>query len=406
MSKRINRVEERKNIKRNHIINKIRFGTEISRYELQKLTNYSMTTVLNIVEQLIKDGLVFEKISKENVPGRPPTWLYIKPNGAYSIGIDFNANSMNGVLLDFSFSTVKHISRNIDKDASKSDLINSIKNIVDDLINSLGKNKNRLVGIGIGLPGLIDRNKGIGINYAYLDSWRDVPIKSILENKYKCPVSVENNVNTMAIAYRWQNFASKADDFILMTVRYGVRLGMFVNNKLYIGSGNAGEIGHVKLNGSTRQCSCGKIGCLDSEASGRAIKEKVIFGISEGRFKNLAALLDGDISNFRNQMVVDLALQGDEECSALFSEVSNYLAKSLSFVIGALNPSRAIITSKTGLGENYFSNLVKSELEQVIDEKLLENCLVESVKVDDDISAVGAAFMILQSEFEYIEEYV
>ena len=313
---------------------------------------------------------------------------------------------MNGVLLDFSFSTVKHISRNIDKDASKSDLINSIKNIIDDLINSLGKNKNRLIGIGIGLPGLIDRNKGIGINYAYLDSWRDVPIKSILENKYGCPVSVENNVNTMAIAYRWQNFASKADDFILMTVRYGVRLGMFVNNKLYIGSGNAGEIGHVKLNGSTRQCSCGKIGCLDSEASGRAIKEKVLSGISEGRFKNLAALLDGDMNNFRNQMVVDLALKGDKECSALISEVSNYLAKSLSFVIGALNPSRAIITSKTGLGENYFSNLVKSELEQVIDKKLLENCLVESVKVDDDISAVGAAFMILQSEFEFIEEYV
>lgn len=363
-----------------------------------------MTTVLNIINDLVKQRWLVEEDCITVRAGRRPTWLHICPDGFYSIGVEFNADRMISVVMDFSFAVIYTDETKVSVEDSKEELIDKIKTAIRNAMDFLGDKKKKVIGIGLGLPGSLDRKNGVGIEYAHLKSWKNIPIKTIIEEEFGFPIFIENNINTMTVAYRWDKYQEKADDFVFISLRYGIRMGMVINNRLFIGDGNAGEIGHIKLVNGTRFCSCGKRGCLDTEASFIGIRNKVIERMQSGRFPDIKKKINGDVEQISMQMFVDSVMSRNEDAQELLAETANYLGQSLAMVLGTINPRRLIIASESGLGGKIFSELLFATLKDYAPDSLMSHFHVDCIKVSKNLGAAGAAMLVMENELQVIEE--
>lgn len=399
-------VESRKNLKRNRIIRAVRYHEYISRHDVKKITGYSMTTVLNIINDLVKKHWFVEEDCRSVRAGRRPTWLHICPDGFYSIGLEFNAHRMICVVMDFSFAVIYTVEEKVSLDDSKEQLIAKMKASIHNALDFLGEKKDKVIGIGLGLPGSINRNQGIGIEYAHLKAWRNVPIKRLIEEEFSCEVFIENNINTMTVAYRWEKYQEVADDFVFVSLRYGIRLGMVISNKLFVGDGNAGEIGHIKLVNGTRFCSCGKQGCLDTEASFIGIRNKIVERMQSGRFADIKEKIHGDIEKITMQMFVESVLSGNKDANELLAETAEYLGQSLAMVLGTINPRRLIVASESGLGGKIFSDLLFATLKDYVPDFLINHFYVDCIQVSKNLGAAGAAMLVMEDELQVIEENI
>ena len=128
-----------------------------------------------------------------------------------------------------------------------------------------------LSGIGVGLPGFIERGTGTG-SWSPLFGVRPPSFSKLLEERLGVPVFVENDVNLVALAERWFGHGKGVDNFCVVTVEHGVGMGMYLDGQLYRGRGGmAAEFGHVRHAEGGRSCRCGQRGCIEAYAADYAI---------------------------------------------------------------------------------------------------------------------------------------
>lgn len=397
-------VENRKDLKRNKILSTIRYSNQISRHDVKKITTYSMTTVLNTINELIYNDFLLEEKSDTSKVGRKPTWLHINPKAQYFIGIEFDANKLNCVVVDFDFKVTYSEEDNITKDMSVDGIIHKIKENIRMALGFLGDSSDKVLGIGVGLPGYINREEGIGLEYAHIKNWKNIKIKEILEEEFKCGVCIENNINTMALAYRWHEYDEISDNFVLLSMKYGTRLSIIMDNDLFTGSGgNAGEIGHMKLINSNRICSCGKVGCVDTEVSLIAIRSKITERMEHGEFKDIKELTGGHEEEITMDMFIKSVLRGSEASKELLEEIIEFLGQCLIPVIATLNPKSIIIASRSGFTGEAFSGRIYDEIKENVTPIVMEGLNVRCIEIEKNMGAYGAAMLVMQKEYMTVE---
>lgn len=176
---------------------------------------------------------------------------------------------------------------------------------------------------GITIPGLADAEKGVW-KYAPFSGIEEFPIAEILEKQLNLPVFVENDVNACALAEKRFGSAKADKNFFWMTVSNGIGGAVFLEDKLFTGEqGNAGEIGHFIVGESTgRKCGCGRIGCLETLASGR--------GIAQNYTDATGVRVDAKTLSI-------LAREGDRLALSAFETAGAYMGKALAYLINLLN---------------------------------------------------------------------
>lgn len=392
-------IESRKALKRNRILQTVRYHDGISRSEVKKATGYSMTTVLNLIDELLARGMLREEVSTQVKTGRRPSWLHVCADGAYSIGVEFNADLLCCVVLDFKGDSKHQILQPLSASATGSEVMEKMESAVAQACAFLGTRRQRLIGIGVGVPGYLNREKGMALAYAHMPEWRNVSVESSLRQRFQCPVWLENNINTTAIAYRHQKYTEHSDDFILLSIKYGIRIGMYLNNALFVGGGNAGEIGHIRLAGCTRFCSCGQRGCLDTEASFKAIRTKLMERMDCGKFAALRGQTEGEAARITMERLAAQALSGDTDAVELLHETAVYLAQGLSMVVASLNPRQIVVASGSDLSATDFPTVLLQELKKLAPAGLTENLKISCIGLEQTMGAVGAASMALERAF-------
>ena len=132
-----------------------------------------------------------------------------------------------------------------------------------------------IIGIGIGAPGPLDSKNGMITCPPNLPTWTDIPIRKLIADQFSIPVTLENDANAAALAEKWIGAAQENENFLYITVSTGIGAGIIDNGQLLRGQkGNAGDIGHMVVDPSFGECSCGQLGCLESIASGTAIAKR------------------------------------------------------------------------------------------------------------------------------------
>lgn len=399
--------DNRKYYQRNKILDIVRNNKNVSRFKIKKRTSYSMTTVLNTVEELINEGYLIEEDCEENRVGRRPIWLHLNPKKGIFIGVEFNGLEMHCDVLDFIGKIVYKAKTKMDYQDSKEVIVGKICLNIDAAIKNCETISSTVFGIGIGVPGYINKQEGIGVSYSYFKDWKNIPIKKIVEDKYKLPCYINNNVNVMALAYKNLNFCENCKDFVFMSIRTGIRIVPVINNKMiFSNSGFSGELGHVKIGSNHNICTCGQFGCLNSEISNIAIISKIKDGLKIGRFEGLRNIIEGDINNLSLSTFAKAVERGCHDSVSLMNNIAYSLGEAIALVLNILAPSKIIIFGEIMELGNPFINKIYSNLKNIVIEENLVNFEILPSKLGADIGAIGAASLVMSESFCFIEQTV
>lgn len=219
----------------------VRAHQGISRIELAALMGVAPSTIGIFVTRLLKERYLLEEETIKLERGRPRTVLRLNPDGGYMLGVDFEANRIRAICLNFNEEIEQTVSVKISQSDSAQDVLDKIKDAVQSV---MPKNSKRVLGLGVAVPGPVDQQNGISVYYKHIQDWKNIPIASHLEKLFNIPVYLENNIRAMASAELWFGQGRTQNQYVCVGVRSGIGVGIVTNGQVYTGAQQgAGEIG-------------------------------------------------------------------------------------------------------------------------------------------------------------------
>jgi glucokinase len=227
----------------------------------------------------------------------------------HTIGVDIGGTKIKAGVIDQEGRIIAHQEERTDK--------KKLMDQVYSLLDRLAGKDNKFRGIGIATAGMVDADKGI-IHYATpnLPGWTGTKVKELIEERYRIPVSVDNDANCAAYAEKILGAARHTKNFICLTLGTGVGAGMILNGQLFRGEkGGAGDIGHMIYMPNGRPCNCGKRGCWEQYVSGTALESEIrksfegkvtpeeVFRLAEEKHPAAAIIVDSFLTNLAGGII-------------------------------------------------------------------------------------------------------
>lgn len=330
----------------------------ISRLKITEITGCSPGTVSNHVRTLMKKGFVVENNKGISSGGRKPVQLIINPNKAYILSIEIEVNQIKIVIFDLE---VKIVANSTIPIKYKDDHVRTIKDIFLEMDNMIEKKNLKLedfLGIGVAVPGLIDKVKGV-LEFAPNLGWKNINISKIFKDRYGLPIILNNEAKAAAIGERGASYP-QINNMVFISINEGIGCGLYINGQLYRGaSGNAGEFGHITINTNGPKCHCGNRGCWEIYAS-------------ENYIVNRYLELSGDKKKLSKEEIYSLGKNGDKTALKIFHEIGKNIGVGLVNIINGLSPELLVVGG--GIVE------IKDHIYEEIIKKLEESCLSVSCK--------------------------
>ncbi|EIQ01245.1 transcriptional regulator/sugar kinase [Opitutaceae bacterium TAV1] len=375
----------------------IRAGASQSRIRLARALHVSPATASTYVDRLIVAGFVIESRSAGTVAGRPPVHLELNPGAGEFIGIDFEASRILAVALDFAHRLVRSSEQRIDPGDTPAAIIAKIARATEDVQPPAGA---PLLGIGIGVPGFVDQEKGISISWPLVAGWKNIPLAAEMESVFKVPIWLEHNIRSMALAELWIGAGAGIDHFICLGVRSGTAAGIVRDGQLLRGHhGLAGEIGLVPIRPPAGfSLPQGKAGLQSGRIlaqdviSARAIVRDVESCLREGQ--------DSALQIHRDHITLEKVLEadglGDPVAQAVMDRAIGVLGDLVQQLVLHHNPQRIILTGPlTELGERLPRRL-RARLDELEAYPVQELPEIINSQLGPFVGALGAAALAIQ----------
>jgi glucokinase len=281
----------------------------------------------------------------------------------FSIGVDLGGTNLR-------IAAVDEQARLIEKVTLGTAVAQGRNRVIDDMCDAIRRISEKyrgastLVGIGIGVPGIIDMARGMVRESPNLPDWSDYPAQKEIESRLGTRVILENDANSAAFGEKWLGVGRDVDDMAMLTLGTGVGGGVVLGGRIWHGmTGMAGEFGHTTVEPEGVRCGCGNRGCVEQYASATAIVRMAKEAIASGQAPALAKAASSD-PEFSAKAVYNLAIQGDEEAKKIFRRVGRALGIVLSNLINALNLPMYVIGGGVSSAWEAFSPTIFEELRQ------------------------------------------
>ena len=375
----------------------IRRKGPITRTEISKETELNIVTVSNYVNTYIQKGLVIEGGLDVSTGGRRPVVLELNPKAAYIIGVGLDLVNIIGIVSDLKANVVVEVKKPRKPERAENFLIDTLTEIVDELIKKSGLDKNQIKGIGIGIPGIVDRKGGTIRWPEQMGSIYISTLKNMLEQKFNMPVYVENDATVAAFGEREFELESEVKNLIFMYS--GVGCGIIINGQIYPGAtGCAGELGLPILTTEEKQAWKG----LDRWQADLGLKEKAQQAIAGGASSKILELSGGDVSRIDFKAVVEAARGGDSLAIELVKEAGEALGIRIAYLIQVLNPEVVVI----GGGIERAGSVLLDAIKRVVREKTFEEIghqvRIVPTQLGENAVALGAVSLVIQYIFTYV----
>jgi len=383
------------------ILNTIRKHSPISRTDITRMTGLSGATVTKFVDNLIQTGFVREDSYDVSKGGRRPTLLKLVPEVSFAVGVDLGAANLRAVVVNLEAKIVAKISEKTKPDEGKDRVFKRITEIIHQVIDISKVEKEKIKGIGIGISGIIDHQKGICLFCPNIKGWEDVPVKRLMEEEFGMEVSVDDSSRMAALAEHWCGLARKVENFIFVNVGVGVGSGVFTNGQLYRGSrGTAGELGHTTIDENGPRCQCGNRGCLETLVSGPAITRRTRERLEEGVVSLVSKMVDGDLTKITPELVAEAARKGDKLAFNIMEKTGQYLGTGIANAVNLFNPELVIIGAGISRAGDLFLDTVRRTVKARALHTASTSVDIKLSELDETIAAQGAAILVLKNIFE------
>ncbi len=341
------------------VLEALRLHAPVSRARLAQLTGLNKSTVSSLVEELIEAGLITEVGTRHSgSAGRPAIMLQPNPRAGGIIGSEIGVDFLSVIITDFSRQIVwRHFER-LGRDRRVEPVLQRFIEIVRSGIAETRSQVERIFGLAVGVPGLVDIASGT-LLFAPNLRWSDVPLRRMLEAEFPFPVFVHNEANLAAVGESYFGAARDAGSVVLVSAGVGLGGGIVLGGQLVTGAGGfAGEIGHMTIEPDGPLCNCGNRGCWETLVSQEALFRRVRDAIDGGRPSLLHELTSGDLSLLTVPLVVEAAKRGDEVALQALEETARFLGIGIANLVNALNPEVVVFGGVLSLASDFLLPVV------------------------------------------------
>jgi predicted NBD/HSP70 family sugar kinase len=268
------------------------------------------------------------------------------------------------------------------------------------MIAAAGLQQSKILGIGIGDPGMVDTRNGLSVMASTIDFWRDIPLRRLFEQEFGVSCVVVNNTRSRTIAEQNLGGGERSDDLIFIQYGRGIGAGIICGGRMVQGcSWAAGEFGHIHVSENGPACKCGSFGCIEAIADIGALETKLKRAVISGGFSECVKMVDGDVERITGWHVLEAARLGDKMSIALVEEMGECLGLGIANLINLFNPSLIVLDKRLSLA----GDLVLDQIRRTVKRQALAysaksvTCRFASL---EDASLLGAALMVLENKFE------
>jgi glucokinase-like ROK family protein len=334
--------DARRERNRGRVVAALREAGAASRAELARRTGLSRTTVASLVDELQREGLLEEREDGSAAAGakggRPPRLLSFSRAAGVAIGVDFGKRHVTVAAADLSHTLLSERRRPAQTDQPAEVGLALAQELVKEVLRESGASRDDVVGVGMGLPGPIDRRSGRVGSSAILPGWVGVRAAEELSARLGLPVTVDNDANLGALAELHWCAAEGRANAVYLKASTGIGAGLIIEGRLFHGSaGLAGELGHTIVDEHGPVCRCGKRGCLETLAGAPALVE--LLRPQKGRTLSTAELLE-------------LAASGDSACRRVIADAGRHIGMAVATLCDLLNPELIVVGGElSGAGD-------------------------------------------------------
>ena len=372
---------------------------QMSRARLADNTGLNGKTITNVVNALLKEGMVRPVGFYASTGGRPSEMLMLRGEYATAVGLDIGGSHVLAIKMDFRAQPLARIEEPVAPGEGRERILAKVDRVLEEMIEKRAAPRERCLGLGVAVPGVVDRERGMSVWWANVDGWRDLPLATTLRKRFQVEVDLEEATRTAACGEVAFGAAKGLQYFVYLDLSFGIGCAIGGENGLYKGfRGLSGEVGHTSVAPDGRPCRCGRNGCLEAEASGLAIAAKAREAVEAGKAPSLAAL--GDPLRLTAADVARAAMEGDGFSKGLLAEAGRYLGTAAANLVNLLNPQALVI----GGGLVKAGELLLAPFRESLHEHCLpssgEGLEVRTGALGDDAGALGAANLLRQRSFE------
>ncbi|MEE4542511.1 ROK family transcriptional regulator [Streptomyces sp. V4-01] len=309
------------------VVRAVRLAGSLTQAEIARSTGLSAATVSNIVRELRDNGTV--QVTPTSSGGRRARSVALSGDAGIVVGVDFGHSHLRVAVGNLAHQVLAEQSEPIDVDASASQGFDRAEQLVARLVQSTGISPEKVLGVGLGVPGPIDVESGTLGSTAILPGWGGINPRQELSDRLGVPVQVDNDANLGALGELVWGGGRGVKDLAYIKVSSGVGAGLVIDGRIYRGpGGTAGEIGHITLDESGPVCRCGNRGCLETFTAARYVLELLRGSHGDG---------------LTIPKMVQLGREGDPGCRRVIGDVGRHIGMGVASLCNLLNPSRVVL---------------------------------------------------------------
>lgn len=356
---------------------------ETSRSEIGEVTGLSLATVTKVVSELIDEGTVCETGLVESAGGRPRVLLHLDPSSAFVVGSDVSETSITTSLFGLTLERIATRSTPFtDRRIAPGQVVDVIVGHVDALLEEIGIDLGRVLGLGLGVPGVVENpTEPDAVVHAQVIGWETAMFGS-LEARLGVPVLIDNGAKTTTHAESWYGSARDVEHAVVVLIGDGAGAGIITNGRLYRGSSSsAGEWGHTKISLDGPACRCGSVGCVETFVGASAV-------LARWGAVSAVAVSESDAVS----MLIGRYRSGAPDAITAIDTLLRDLGVALANLVNLYNPQKIIVGGWFGdlIAQEFLEELSASmrrfSLKQPGEEAVVERSLLGA-----DAAVLGAA---------------
>ncbi|WP_295716598.1 ROK family protein [Mucilaginibacter sp.] len=379
---------------KNMIIKKLYFNKAMSCAGLSELFDKSIPSIAKAINELMHEGFVVEDGYAPSSGGRRPLMYSVKANAMYILAIALDQLTARIQLFDLLNNPVADMLTFELKLLNNSEALGQLLEQINIYIKQTDIPKDKIAGIGIGMPGFVNVTEGI--NYTYLDAGGQ-SLTEYFTDQTGIDTYIDNDSSLIALAEQKFGIAKAQKEVMVINLGWGIGLGMIVNGKLFRGhNGFAGELSHIPVTEDGALCECGKRGCLEAEASLLVVAQKAVAGIKQGRITSLKYNIN-DHSKLMGDAILEAANNGDQFAIELLSDAGYKIGKALAILVHIMNPAIIVLSGRGAKVAKILMAPIQQAIHKYCIPRLSAGTELLVSELGFDAELIGASVLVMEN---------
>jgi predicted NBD/HSP70 family sugar kinase/biotin operon repressor len=374
------------------VLDLLRENVSLSQADLARKTGLSRTTISTLISELRGMGLIVEaepgRAGASGLGGRPPTMIALDDSAGAAVGIDLGHGHVRVAVANLAQTVLSERYAELELDRDVPGSLDTAAALVGEALDEAGVERSRVIGAGMGLPGPIDRARGVIASNAILSGWRLVPAAEEMSARLGVPVELDNDANLGALAETVWGAGQGCAHVAYVKASTGIGCGLVIDGWLFRGArGIAGELGHTVVNESGLVCYCGRRGCLETVAGAQAVTE-------------LVRRSHGD--HLTLDRVAALAVEGDPSCARAIVDIAGEIGIAAANVCNMFNPERLVVGGTLALGGELVLRPIRDAVEWATRHFTTAATEVVLGQLGDRAEVLGALALVMRDASQHL----